>query len=258
MAQLRVHWPRAWLQLPRNSSSSAACGSYINHQYSPLFNNVPSYSSSMYFPLISHSRQAKRRVSVIADSDSDSISGLSTPTASIDAASLSLQTPRTPQPLSSDPPQIPEVVALNFTGYTNAVFYPDWACNLTPPQQAIPFENVTHIYYTFIGLNEDGSVFLTEPDTNGNTGSSLLTTKSCVRQLKEGRNKRNSNAKLLMSVGGGIGSTNFSSVVSHSESRERLVLNLKNIIDEYSFDGLDGMIDFSKLNSSTMLTRACS
>ncbi|KAK7207847.1 glycosyl hydrolases family 18-domain-containing protein [Myxozyma melibiosi] len=191
------------------------------------------------------SRLGKRKIS------SSSLQSLdTTPSGTLDLQSATVSSHASPpKTLSSTLPNPPEVAPLNFTSYTNAVFYPDWACNLASPRTAIPFENVTHVYYTFIGLNKDGSVFLTEPAAENASSSSRLTAKTCIAQIVSEREERNQDVKLLMSVGGGAGSGNFSTVVSSSKTREKFASSLKTLIDDYSFDGVD--VDWESPISAT-------
>ncbi|KAK9241064.1 glycosyl hydrolases family 18-domain-containing protein [Lipomyces kononenkoae] len=122
--------------------------------------------------------------------------------------------------------------------YTNSIYYPDWACNILPPTE-LPIANLTHIYYAFVGLNSDGSIYLTEPDSAGTTGSTYLSSQKCLTALRDVRNKYKPELKLLVSVGGGSGSTNFATVASDYNRRTKFARALKNLLDQYSFDGVD-------------------
>ncbi|KAK9388983.1 glycoside hydrolase [Lipomyces mesembrius] len=122
--------------------------------------------------------------------------------------------------------------------YTNSVYYPDWACNIQPPTE-LPVANLTHIYYAFVGLNNDGSIYLTEPETAGKTGSAYLSSKKCLTALRDMRDKYKPELQLLVSVGGGSGSANFATVARDFTRRAKFVEELKDLVDQYSFDGVD-------------------
>ncbi|KAK9366450.1 glycosyl hydrolases family 18-domain-containing protein [Lipomyces kononenkoae] len=122
--------------------------------------------------------------------------------------------------------------------YTNSVYYPDWACNIQPPTE-LPVANLTHIFYAFVGLNSDGSIYLTEPDPAGKTGSAYLSSQKCLTALRDMRDKYKPELKLLVSVGGGSGSTNFTTVASDYNKRTKFEEELKDLLDQYSFDGVD-------------------
>ncbi|KAK9468461.1 glycosyl hydrolases family 18-domain-containing protein [Lipomyces arxii] len=122
--------------------------------------------------------------------------------------------------------------------YTNGIYYPEWACNINPPSSLL-VKDVTHVYYTFVGLNADGSIFLTEPESAGMTGSNKLTSDACVKSFRDIRDEQQPNLKLLFSVGGGIGSANFSTVSAYADTRRVFASQLRSLVNKYSYDGID-------------------
>ncbi|KAK9460016.1 glycoside hydrolase [Lipomyces oligophaga] len=132
--------------------------------------------------------------------------------------------------------------------YTVGVYYPYWACNVNQPQDTIPFDILTHVYYTHIGLNADGSLYLPVPELGDGDGNQL-TADECIKKVKSSRDDQNSSVKLILSVGSGDGSANFSTVADDSDRLETFAESLKTLIDHYGYDGAD--IDWETPESTT-------
>ncbi|KAL1512587.1 hypothetical protein ABEB36_002156 [Hypothenemus hampei] len=91
----------------------------------------------------------------------------------------------------------------------------------------------THVAFTFLGINADGTLNILDPwesNPDGLNGFERLV------NLK----KENSNLKILASLGGwNEGSLKFSTVVADSAKRTNLVNSVISFLNQYGFDGLD-------------------
>ncbi|KZC06560.1 putative chitinase 3, partial [Dufourea novaeangliae] len=93
----------------------------------------------------------------------------------------------------------------------------------------------THLIYTFVGINTDGSVKINDPwadlpDGGGKNGYGKFT---ALRNRSPG-------TKAMIAVGGwNEGSNKFSQVVSNPGTRARFVQNVVDFLRKYNFDGFD-------------------
>ncbi|KAL1512586.1 hypothetical protein ABEB36_002155 [Hypothenemus hampei] len=91
----------------------------------------------------------------------------------------------------------------------------------------------THVAFTFLGLNSDGTLNILDPwesNPDGLDGFERLV----------GLKKQNSNLKVLASLGGwNEGSLKYSQVVADPAKRANLVASAIAFINKYGFDGLD-------------------
>ncbi|KAK9248052.1 glycosyl hydrolases family 18-domain-containing protein [Lipomyces tetrasporus] len=200
----------------------------------------------MYVPLDFSMSKSRHKIQQPDEKSSQCISGLrSVANVSISLAPYEAFTANeptnSPAATITSSAQLPVATASSSRAkrnYTNSIYYPDWACNIRPPTE-LPVANLTHIYYSFVGLNKDGSIYLTEPETAGKTGSTYLSSKKCLTALRNMRDRYKPELKLLVSVGGGSGSANFTTVASDYKRRARFAQELKDLLDQYSFDGVD-------------------
>ncbi|XP_076226130.1 chitinase-3-like protein 1 [Nomia melanderi] len=93
----------------------------------------------------------------------------------------------------------------------------------------------THMIYSFIGINTDGSIRIIDPwadlsDGGGKNGFGKFVSLS----------KQSSNTKAMVAIGGwNEGSSKFSQVVGNPGTRFRFVQNAVNFLRQYNFNGLD-------------------
>ncbi|XP_076657145.1 chitinase-3-like protein 1 [Halictus rubicundus] len=93
----------------------------------------------------------------------------------------------------------------------------------------------THMIYTFIGINTDGTVKILDPwadlpDGGGKNGFGQFVARS----------KQSSGTKAMIAIGGwNEGSVKFSQVVSNPQTRSRLVQDVVGFLQRYNFDGFD-------------------
>lgn len=129
--------------------------------------------------------------------------------------------------------------------YTNASIYQKIdgvkrfpAC--TPLQ--IPGKKLTHLNYAFLGVEKDGSISLTDSWADvGHTLSSKSTRTPFNGNLAELQTfkKRYPHVKVLISVGGGNNSHNFSLVAADKKKRAVFVKSIIDFLTTYKLDGVD-------------------
>ncbi|PEJ72528.1 glycoside hydrolase family 18 protein [Bacillus wiedmannii] len=102
-------------------------------------------------------------------------------------------------------------------------YYPAWGKNM----HEIDATKLTHINYAFANI-KDGTVVLGYPELD-------LENFKKMHVLKQ----KNLNLKLLISVGGGTWSEDFSSIAFREESREILANSTIAFIRKFGFDGID-------------------
>ncbi|XP_060532607.1 chitotriosidase-1-like [Cylas formicarius] len=91
----------------------------------------------------------------------------------------------------------------------------------------------THIAFTFIGLNYDGTISILDPWESNNDG---LNGFGKFVALKE----QNSNLKALVSIGGwNEGSQKYSELTANPSKRAIFVKSALQFLEEHEFDGLD-------------------
>ncbi|PWY86849.1 glycoside hydrolase [Aspergillus heteromorphus CBS 117.55] len=121
--------------------------------------------------------------------------------------------------------------------FLNAAYYPNWRIYRKQPPSALRLGFISHIFYAFAWVKEDGTVYLS--DEWADTQMPVDGTNGCLRafaQLKPQYSKM----KLILSVGGGgKGSENFA-VVAHSQSRiETFARSARALVDQFGLDGID-------------------
>ncbi|KAH0815065.1 hypothetical protein MTP99_002127 [Tenebrio molitor] len=106
-----------------------------------------------------------------------------------------------------------------------ACYYESWAESYFAPED-IDVSICTHVNYAFLGINEDGSFRL-------DGGDDILKRLSALKS-------RNSNLKLLISVGGwSEGSTTFSDVAADAGKKTNMAYSTLYYMQTYNFDGID-------------------
>ncbi|KAB8271892.1 putative class V chitinase [Aspergillus flavus] len=121
--------------------------------------------------------------------------------------------------------------------YINAAYYPNWRIYRKQPPSSLRLGFVSHIFYAFAWVKEDGTVYLS--DEWADAQMPVDGTQGCIRaftQLKPQYPKM----KIILSVGGGgKGSENFA-LVARSQSRtETFVRTARALVDQFGLDGLD-------------------
>jgi chitinase len=101
-------------------------------------------------------------------------------------------------------------------------YYPEWKTDKLQISE-IPWKYITHINYAFINVERNGSL-------NGYN-------KDVLHELSNEAKKNN--VSTFISIGGWTYSTYFSDMVSNINSLNKVIKNLKIIIQENNLDGID-------------------
>ncbi|KAL7783605.1 glycoside hydrolase family 18 protein [Trichoderma ceciliae] len=120
--------------------------------------------------------------------------------------------------------------------FMNGVYYPSWLVYKNKTPATLDVDNITHIFYAFVGVNEDGSLRWIDEhadlvkDVDGEKGSL-----AALAKLK----RKNPSLKTLVSMGGGTDSKQFSVLAASRDARERFARQARELCDRYEIDGID-------------------
>ncbi|KAH8653340.1 glycoside hydrolase superfamily [Xylariales sp. PMI_506] len=120
--------------------------------------------------------------------------------------------------------------------FVNGVYYPCWRVYRGHPPSSLQLNAITHVYYAFIRLNEDGTLrFLDEhadcvKPVDGEQG--CLTALSKLKSLKP-------SLKTLVSIGGGSGSAEFPVVAANPMARNTFAKSCRDFVTTWAMDGVD-------------------
>jgi chitinase len=121
-------------------------------------------------------------------------------------------------------PAVPARAAANFpNGFKSIGYQPSWAGDVN----ALPYSKMTHVNYSFLGYNGDGSL---KPIDNSAKLSSLV---SLAHQ---------NGVKVFIAIGGWTGDgydDTFEALAGNSTSRNNFVNNVRNFVNQYGLDGVD-------------------
>ncbi|CBF89775.1 glycoside hydrolase family 18 protein [Aspergillus nidulans FGSC A4] len=121
--------------------------------------------------------------------------------------------------------------------FLNAAYYPNWRIYRKQPPSSLRLGFISHIFYAFAWVKEDGTVYLS--DEWADTQMPVDGTTGCLRafaQLKPQYSK----LKLILSIGGGgKGSENFAAVARSKSCTETFAQSAKRLVDEFGLDGID-------------------
>ena len=124
-----------------------------------------------------------------------------------------MQTLPTTTPQASPSPE-PEAEGFRVIAYATEAIVPE----------VIPYEKLTHINYSFLIPNADGTFV-------------QLTNAWKLKKIVEMAHTQN--VKVSIAVGGWGWDEQFEQMAASAESRTAFVQNLKNFVDEYQLDGVD-------------------
>ncbi|CAG8954996.1 hypothetical protein HYFRA_00008685 [Hymenoscyphus fraxineus] len=122
------------------------------------------------------------------------------------------------------------------TSYINAIYYPSWKVYKGRSPATLDISSVTHIFYAFARVNDDGTLRLL--DEYADTEREVDGEKGCLAALAKLKLQKPS-LKTLLSVGGGSGSANFPIFAATSTGRENFARTSREFVDRFSLDGID-------------------
>ena len=107
-------------------------------------------------------------------------------------------------------------------------YYPDYGKRRKPayPVDKIPYEKLTHVLWSFITPNTDGSL-------RGDAADDPSALDSMVTLAHA------AGSKVILSLGGGGQSENFAPVAKDNSLRQKFIGNLVNYVKDHNLDGLD-------------------
>ncbi|EEH34600.1 endochitinase [Paracoccidioides lutzii Pb01] len=121
--------------------------------------------------------------------------------------------------------------------YVNAVYYPNWRIYDGKPPSSLSLGYVSHVFYAFAWVKEDGTVYLS--DEYADEQIPVDGTYGCLNsfiQLKW----QFPEMKILLSIGGGgEGSQNFACVARNALSVEKFVETTTDLAIKFRLDGFD-------------------
>lgn len=123
-----------------------------------------------------------------------------------------------------------------------AAYYPEWGTYQRDYQVSdIPADKLTHAFYAFAKINDNGEVDLfdkyaaTEKGKNWNKPDQIAGNFGQMAQLKA----ENPHLKTMISIGGWTLSSKFSDVALTDASRKKFAISAVDFMKEYGFDGID-------------------
>ncbi|KAI5291519.1 hypothetical protein KEM54_004070 [Ascosphaera aggregata] len=129
------------------------------------------------------------------------------------------------------------VVEDNQLGYANAIYYPNWKVYNSKKPADIDLKYVSHIFYAFALVKEDGSIYLSDQWADAEMPLDN-DSKGCLESFAK-RKSVHDGLKLTLSIGGANGSANFASVAADTEKTATFIQTAKDLAVEHSLDGFD-------------------
>ncbi|KAF9629996.1 hypothetical protein BFW01_g177 [Lasiodiplodia theobromae] len=122
--------------------------------------------------------------------------------------------------------------------FVHGAYYPSWKIYRKQPPSCMDLDIITHVYYAFIRVREDGTIYhldehadLHHPIPPGPPG--------CLPALTHLRATSHPHLKLLLSLGGGSGSAPFPTLASSPTARTTLATSLAAFVRLHALDGVD-------------------
>ncbi|PKY04784.1 glycoside hydrolase [Aspergillus campestris IBT 28561] len=121
--------------------------------------------------------------------------------------------------------------------FLNAAYYPNWRIYRKQPPSSLRLGFISHIFYAFAWVKEDGTVYLS--DEWADTQMPVDGTQGCLRAFAQMK-QQYSKMKIILSVGGGgKGSENFAGVARSQSRVETFVRTARALVDQFGLDGID-------------------
>lgn len=122
------------------------------------------------------------------------------------------------------------------TNFVHGAYYPSWKIYRGKAPSSMNVSVLTHVFYAFVRVQDDGAVC--HLDEKADTQLPVDGTHGCLSAVKNLKRQK-PNLKVLVSVGGGSGSKPFALIASDTARTQRFAQSLKQLIDQYDFDGAD-------------------
>ncbi|KAF6812807.1 glycosyl hydrolase family 18 [Colletotrichum sojae] len=118
----------------------------------------------------------------------------------------------------------------------NAVYYPNWHVYKGKGPASMPLGQISHILYSFMGVNTDGS--LKHLDEHADRSAPVDGVEGGLAALNQVKCRR-THIRTLISVGGGSNSTEFAALAASPQARGRFAHEIRNFVDQNNFNGVD-------------------
>ncbi|KAF4825138.1 Endochitinase 42 [Colletotrichum siamense] len=132
-------------------------------------------------------------------------------------------------------------------GFVNMIYYPNWHAYKGQTPAKMELNLVTHVLYSFIGVNTDGS--LQAIDSHADNDLVVDGSPGALMALAKVK-AANPGLKTLISVGGANNSREFPVMAASAEARTRFAKAIHEFVDKYQFNGVD--IDWEHPTDPTM------
>ncbi|KAM5353904.1 hypothetical protein ACJ41O_000554 [Fusarium nematophilum] len=120
--------------------------------------------------------------------------------------------------------------------YANAVYYPSWRVYKERPPSSLDTASITHIFYAFVGVNEDGT--LRALDEWADNDIEVDGEKGCLAAIAKLKTEH-PHIKTIVSVGGGSSSSEFPALAESEEARRTFAQQAKEFCDAHQLNGVD-------------------
>ncbi|KAI5457742.1 glycoside hydrolase superfamily [Mariannaea sp. PMI_226] len=118
----------------------------------------------------------------------------------------------------------------------NAVYYPSWRVYKDKPPSSLDIASITHIFYAFVGVNEDGT--LKALDEWADNDKEVDGVKGCLAAIHKLKSE-NPHIKTIVSIGGGSSSKEFPALAANPEARWTFALAIREFCEKHHLDGAD-------------------
>ncbi|OPB40957.1 GH18, chitinase [Trichoderma guizhouense] len=120
--------------------------------------------------------------------------------------------------------------------YMNGVYYPNWLVYKDKTPATLDVDNITHVFYAFVGVHEDGT--LRWFDEHADMVKEVDGEKGALAALAKLK-RNNPKLKTIVSIGGGTGSKEFPALAASRDARETFARQARQFCDRHEIDGVD-------------------